>query len=132
MRLFCDDNAPKMGRRLKVGANFIRKILSTSPYKSIFNTQHAADFVNLDVEGDLDLSRLDLPTLLFDSVEESSVSFDKSNIKGPTLIGNAIGARTDGDRRRALSSVLKPLGKKTPNMNAFSANLERLPNMALG
>ncbi|MEX3636144.1 hypothetical protein [Paraburkholderia sp. BR14320] len=82
MRHSCDDNAPTMGHRFNVRANFIRMVLSASPYKDIFDTQHAADFVNIDVEGDLDLSRLELPTLLFDSVAVGSVNLDKSNIKG--------------------------------------------------
>ncbi|WP_429494759.1 hypothetical protein [Paraburkholderia youngii] len=71
-----------MGHRFNVRANFIRIVLSASPYKDIFDTQHAADLVNIDVEGDLDLSRLELPTLLFDSVAVGSVNLDKSNIKG--------------------------------------------------
>lgn len=82
MRPSCDDNPPTTGHRFNVRSSFIRMILSTGPYKNIFDNQHAADFVNIKIEGDVDLSRLELPTLLFDSVEVQSVNLDKANIKG--------------------------------------------------
>jgi len=82
MRHFCDDKVPTKGRRFNVRASFIRMILTARPYKSVFDAQHAADLVNINIEGDLDLSRLELPTLLFDSVKANSVNLNKSNIKG--------------------------------------------------